>query len=83
MNAEDFVLLHQLREHDTEGTASPLFCSHNFLTTMTHGEMETLVHQELAACEAFLVEFNISEQNQIRLVAYMLEGHFTSDLMKK
>jgi len=83
LNAEDFVLLHQLREHDTEGTASPLFCSHNFLTTMTHGEMETLVHQELAACEAFLVEFNMNAENQIRVFADMLEGHITIDQLKK
>ena len=51
--------------------------------TMTHGELETLVHQELAACGAFLVEFNMNAENQIRVFADMLEGHISIDQLKK
>jgi len=46
-------------------------------------EAETLVHQELAACGAFLVEFNMNAENQIRVFADMLEGHISIDQLKK
>ncbi|MGA0247631.1 MAG: ribosome assembly cofactor RimP [Flavobacteriia bacterium] len=50
---------------------------------MTQVELETLVQQELAACGAFLVEFSMNADNQIRVYADMVEGHISIDQLKK